>query len=237
MGPFFWILRSKTPYDGDEVLLFSGPRVCIQITFTGLDMVPSLKYKGSLKNKFPYFFSWHFVNRSTWNCREISFLSFWQHCKNYIAIASQKHMEHSIENGAAIACSRTLRGECGYSFFTAQNKSAVEIHREVCLCHRYISCKDIQLLYAEHTSLLNFNSWFVLDERKMDNCAHLARRNYAQWELHFNTALCTFLWSDCHVILTVLPETQKLYLPAILHCLVHKTSRKKVENLLLRRPP
>ncbi len=33
----------------------------------------------------------------------------------------------------------------------------------------------------------------------------------------FNTPFCTFFWSDCYTIFTVLAETQKLYLPAILH--------------------
>ncbi len=73
----------------------------------------------------------------------------------------------------------------GIRFFTIQNKSAVEIHREVCVCHHRISCIDIQLLYTKHTSLLNFNGWFVLGVRKMNNCAHLARRNYMQQKLHF----------------------------------------------------
>ncbi len=54
--------------------------------------------------------------------------------------------------------SGTLQGVCGYLFFTSQNKSAVEIHGEVCLHHQYIICIDIQLLYTEHNSLLNFNS-------------------------------------------------------------------------------
>ncbi len=67
----------------------------------------------------------------------------------------------------------------GIRFFTTQNKSAIEIHREMCSCHCRNSCIDIQLLYAERTSLLNFNSWFVL------NCAHLARHNYMQQKLHF----------------------------------------------------
>ncbi len=44
----------------------------------------------------------------------------------------------------------------GIRFFNAQSKSAAEIHREVCSCHRRITCIDI--LYAEHPSLLNFNS-------------------------------------------------------------------------------
>ncbi len=57
-------------------------------------------HEGRLKSKFPYFFSRRFVNQSTWHCREIWFASFWQHCKNYMAITSQKHTEHSIENGA-----------------------------------------------------------------------------------------------------------------------------------------
>ncbi len=74
----------------------------------------------------------------------------------------------------------------GILFFTTQNKSAVGIHREVCSCHRRISCIDIQSLYAELTSILTyFNSWFVLGGRKMNNCAHLARRNYMQQKLHF----------------------------------------------------
>ncbi len=46
-----------------------------------------------------------------------NFLSFWKHCKNYVAIASQKCTECSIENGASIACSCALRGVRSYSFF------------------------------------------------------------------------------------------------------------------------
>ncbi len=55
----------------------------------------------------------------------------------------------------------------------------------MCSCHRRIIYKDIQLLYAEHTTLLNFKSWSVLGGRKMNNCAHLAMRNYTQQNLHF----------------------------------------------------
>ncbi len=57
-------------------------------------------------------------------------------------------------------------------------------------------------------------------------------RNYSSI---FNTVFCTCLWSDCHVIFTVLQETQKLYLHAVSHWLVHKTLRKKKRNLILRR--
>ncbi len=32
---------------------------------------------------------------------------------------------------------------------------------------------------------MNFSSWFVLGSRKMNNCAHLVRRNYMQEQLHF----------------------------------------------------
>ncbi len=63
------------------------------------------KCEGRPKSKFLYFFSQHFVNRLMWNCREIKFLSFWQHCKNSVAITSQKHTKHSIGNRAAVVCS------------------------------------------------------------------------------------------------------------------------------------
>ncbi len=79
--------------------------------------------------------------------------------------------------------------QVGIHFFTAQNKSAIEIHRELCSSHHRISWIDIKLLYAELTFLLNFNSWFVLDGRKMNNCAHLARCNYTQQKLHFQSCV------------------------------------------------
>ncbi len=64
-----------------------------------------------------------------------------ENCK---ATASQKRTERCSENGAATACSRSenaaaaacspaLRVARDYSFFTAQNKSAVENHGEMCL--------------------------------------------------------------------------------------------------------
>ncbi len=55
----------------------------------------------------------------------------------------------------------------------------------MCSCNHCVSCIDIQLMYAKHLFLLNFNCWFVFWWRKMNNCAHLARRNYTQWKLHF----------------------------------------------------
>ncbi len=99
-------------------------------------------------------------------------MNFWQHRKNCVAITTQKNIEHSIENEAAVACSYALRGTQTYSFFfTTENKSAVEIHREVCSRHCRIICIDIQLLYTKHTSLLGFKpipECAALDSRVSD---------------------------------------------------------------------
>ncbi len=127
--------------------------------------------------------------------------------------------------------SRALWGACGYLFFTSQNKSTVEIHRDVCSCHCRIICRDIQLLYTKHTSLLNFNSWFLLGGRKMNNCAHLVRCSYTQWKLHFQYCILHIFVKHLLHNFTVFPETQKLYLPAISHWSVHKTRRKKIGKL------
>ncbi len=78
-------------------------------------------------------------------------MSIWKHRKNCVVIASQKRTERSTENGAGTACSCALQDARSYSFFTAQNKSVVEIYREVCLRHRRIIYIDIQLPYTEHT--------------------------------------------------------------------------------------
>ncbi len=105
-----------------------------------------------LKVSFPIFFSAFCVLINVKLQRDI-ILSFWQHCKNCVAITSQKRAECSIENGAAVACSCAFWGAHGYMFFTAQNKSAVEIHREVCLV--YGNCMSIQMIWrwCKHTSL------------------------------------------------------------------------------------
>ncbi len=89
-----------------------------------------------------------------------------------------------------------------------------------------ISSIDIQLLYTEHNSLLNFNSWFVLGSKRNEEVCATTRHG----SCIFNTAFCTFLWNDCYKIFTVLPETQKLYLLAISHWSAHKT-RKKIGKL------
>ncbi len=74
-------------------------------------------------------------------------------------------------------------------FITSQNKSAVEIHRELCLCHHLIICIDIQLPYTEHISL-----WISIADlfwcvKKTNNRARLARHNYTQRQLHFQYRL------------------------------------------------
>ncbi len=50
-----------------------------------------------------------------------------------VTITSQKYTEHSIENRAAVACSRALLGVCSYSFFYCPKRISIKIHREVCL--------------------------------------------------------------------------------------------------------
>ncbi len=119
----------------------------------------------------------------------------------------------------------------GIHFFTIRNKSALEIHREVCSCHCRISCIDIQFLYTKHTS-----SWILIAdlfwvEEKWVAVHTSQGRTTRNGSTIFNTACCTFLWSDCHIIFTVFPETQNLYFPAILHWSVHKTPRKKTGKL------
>ncbi len=178
------------------------------------------------KVSFPIFFL-----RILWtDQREIAGrYNFWisGNIENYVAITSQKRTENGIENGAAIACSHALQVRVGICFFTALNKSAVEIRREVCSCHHHVRCIDIQLLYAEHNSLLNFNSWLFWAGEKwitVHNSQGVTTHNGSSI---FNTAFCTFLWSDCHVIFTVFLKTQKLYLRAISQWSVHKMLRKK----------
>ncbi len=72
-------------------------------------------------------------------------MGFWQHCKNCVATASRKCTKYGIEKGVAVLGSRALRGVYGYSFFTAQNKLAVEIRREMCSHHCYIICIGVIL--------------------------------------------------------------------------------------------
>ncbi len=76
--------------------------------------------------------------------------------------------------------------------------------------------------------LVNSNSWFVLCVKKINNHLLLTRRNGSST---FNIAFCMFLWSNCYVIFTVLPETQELYLLAISRWSVPKTRRKKIGKL------
>ncbi len=95
-------------------------------------------------------------------------MSFWQHCNNCLAIISQKHTECRIENRSVVACSCALWGGHGYSFFIIQNKSAVEIHSEVCSRHRRIICIDILLPYTKNMSLriLTADLFWVVKKRR-----------------------------------------------------------------------
>ncbi len=75
-------------------------------------------------------------------------------------------------------------------FFTTKNKSAVGIYREVCSV--YGNCMSI--------FPMNFNSWFVLGGKKMNNCTHLTAAPFS--------LLCSVHF--CQAIVT-----QLLYLPTI----------------------
>ncbi len=94
--------------------------------------VSRLYYKGRVISKV----SFHIFFGVLWtNQREIARrFNFWVSGNTVcVAITSQKHTEHSIENGTAVLCSRALQNACVYSLLTVQNKSTVEIHREVSL--------------------------------------------------------------------------------------------------------
>ncbi len=98
-------------------------------------------------------------------------------------------------------------------FFTIENKSAVEIHREVCSHHCRIICIDIQLPYTKHISLwISTTDLFCMLKKWITACTSQGATTH-DGSFIFNATFCTFLWSDCYTIL--LPETQKLYLPAI----------------------
>ncbi len=62
---------------------------------------------------------------------------------------------------------------------------------------------------------MNFNSWFVLNGKKRITERTLQGVTTHNGSSIFNTVFRIFLWNDCYAIFTVLPETQKLGLPAI----------------------
>ncbi len=127
-------------------------------------------------------------------------------------------MQCSIENGADCVFSRAV-----ICFFTNQNKSAVAIHREICSHHLY---RHTVTVHRTHFPM-NFNSWFVLGGKKWITACTLQSTTTCNGSSIFNTAFCTFLWSNCYIIFTVLSETQKLYRLAISHWSVYKILRKK----------
>ncbi len=78
--------------------------------------------------------------------------------------------------------------------FTTQNKSAIEIYREMYSAYgRYL------YVYTDDTAKtwthfpMNFNSWFVLLGKKNEYRTHLARRNDTQWQLHLHCVLDVFM--------------------------------------------
>ncbi len=98
----------------------------------------------------------------------------------------------------------------------------------MCLRHPYVICIDIQLLYTKHNSLLNSTGDLFWVAKKTKKCTTRKLRLHAINGCSiFNNVFYMFLWSNCYTIFTVLPETQKLYLPAISHWSVHKIPRKK----------
>ncbi len=189
-----------------------------------------VKCEDHLKSKFPYFFLG--VSR-TYQFEIAGRYNFWV-SGNTVKIMRQSR--HKNVQSAVLKMKLPLRvvalARCMRLFiFYHPNKSAVEIHREVCSLHHHIICTDIQLPYTKHTS-----SWITTTDlfwvfKKKNNLAHIERHNYVHRQLHFKTAVCTFSWSDCCTNFTVLPETQKLYIPSISYWSVHKTPRKKMGKL------
>ncbi len=70
-------------------------------------------------------------------------------------------------------------------FFTAQNKSAVEIHKEVCSV--YGNCMSIQMIqqWCKYTSLRISTYDLLSVVKKTNNHVHLTRSNYTQQQCHF----------------------------------------------------
>ncbi len=132
-------------------------------------------------------------------------------------------------------CSCALQGVHSYSFFSHQKKKTtnqlLKFNREV--CSAYSNYMSIQLIRQcqKHTSLWISTADLFWVVKKMNTHTHLARGDYTQWQLHFYCVLYIFA-SDCHVIFTVLPETQKLYLTAISHWAIHKMPEKKIGKLI-----
>ncbi len=158
-------------------------------------------------------------------------LGFWEHCKNCVAITLQKHTERSTENGASIVYSCALRGVYGYSFFTARNKSVIEIHRELCSCNRPIIYIDIQLPYTELTSLWISTADLFRAVKKQITAYVIQDATTCNSSSIFHKMFCTFLWSDCYTIFTVLPETQKLY-PCNFTLIGSQNAEKKIRKLI-----
>ncbi len=78
---------------------------------------------------------------------------------------------------------------------------------------------------------MNLNSWYVWVVEKQITTRISQGATILNSSSIFNTVFCTFLWGDCNTIFTVLPETQKLNLPAISHWSVHKTPSNKIGKL------
>ncbi len=93
----------------------------------------------------------------------------------------------------------------------------------------YVYTDDMAMVRTHF--LKNVNSWFILHCKKLITTHTSQCVTTRNGSSIFNTAFCKFLWSDRYTIFTVLPETQKLYLPAISRRLVHKMRRKKIGKL------
>ncbi len=84
---------------------------------------------------------------------------------------------------------------------------------------------------------MNYNSRFVFGIKKTNTHCTWQGLTTHNGSSIFNTVFCKFLWSDCHLIFTVLPEIQKLYLTEISHWSVHKMLRKKIGKLTFETTP
>ncbi len=187
------------------------------------------QYEGRLKSKFPYFFL-----RVLWTARlEIAKrYNFWV-SGNTVKIVQRslhKNIQNTIENVAAVAYSRTLCTACGYSFFPYQNKSAVEIHKEVCLV--YDNCLSIQMIrrWREHTSLWISTAdlfWVVKKwiTMRISQCTTTRNGNS-----NFNTVLCMFLWSECYAVFNV-ARNSKIISPCNFKLFGSQNAEKKIEKL------
>ncbi len=125
-----------------------------------------------------------------------------------------------------------LASAVGYSFFLQPKTN--QLLKFIRKCVRCMVTVCLYRWYRDSANTLPFNSWFVWAVKKRITTRAQGTTICNGCSI-FTTAVCMFLWSDCYTIFTVLPETEKLYLPAISHWSIYKMPRKKLGNLPLRR--